>query len=79
MLKRRQRIRNQPNTAEQPIDISTPSGADQDAFCVSSERCALFVRLANSVTGELKVQHEPCIEAGNGILRHENTDAGNVC
>lgn len=37
---RRHRIRKKPNTAEQMIDVRTPIGALQDAFRVSSDRCA---------------------------------------
>jgi hypothetical protein len=29
-----------PNKAEKPTELMTPIGADQDAFLVSSDRCA---------------------------------------
>jgi len=36
----RQRMRNQPNTADAKMEIKTPNGELHDAFFVSSERCA---------------------------------------
>ena len=35
---RRHKMRKKPNTEEQMIDVSTPIGALQDAFRVSSDR-----------------------------------------
>lgn len=40
MEKRRHNRRKKPKIAEHPMDIRTPTGADQEALCVSSDKCA---------------------------------------
>lgn len=40
MEKRKDRITKKPKRAEKPTEVITPIGALQDAFRVSSDRCA---------------------------------------
>lgn len=65
-------MRKNPNTPETSSDVKTPIGDAQDAFLVSSERCAEASKLIWE-SAEVDDSRGGVVLPRDSVLRHENT------